>query len=311
MRHHKYGAGYKLNEAVRNPTPALKQAAQIGVLVWETPALQDQPDKDAILVAAYGTPDKNAREAAIEPMIDAIGRAHPEAMVLPAFTSRTMIKRVKEAEGLTIPLPEQALEILLREGFTRVAITPLHFFPGMDYCSNAELFNLYRERFKKIVLGTPLMYWMKQEDQRDDVAEFVSALRGELPVLEEGEALLLMGHGTPHPSNSYYAVLQDRIEEAGLQNTHVYTISGWPRLEHILPGLREQGIRRVHLWPLMVAVGGHVRHDMAGDAPDSHKSVLEAAGFEVVPHFRGLGELPAIRALYEERAQEAWDALTE
>ena len=311
MKRHDYGAGYKLHEEVRHPTPALQRAAQIGVLVHESPTLQDREDKDAILVVAYGTSGKESREAAIEPVIDAIAAVHPGAMVVPAFTNRAMIERIKAAEGIEIPWPEQALERLLQEGYTRVAITALHFFPGIDYSFNLALFNFYREHFKKIVLGTPLMYWMNQEDQRDDVEEFVTALAGELPARSEGDAVLLMAHGTPHPSNSYYTVLQERIWRAGLTDIYVYTMGGWPRLEHILPTLKERGIRRVHLWPLMVAVGSHVRRDMAGDGAESHKSILEAAGFEVIPYFQGLGELPAIRALYVKRAEEAWDALTE
>ena len=48
---------------------------------------------------------------------------------------------------------------------------------------------------------------------------------------------------------------------------------------------------------------------IAGDAPGSHRSQLLAEGFEVEVFQKGLGELPAVRELYVERANEAWDKL--
>ena len=65
----------------------------------------------------------------------------------------------------------------------------------------------------------------------------------------------------------------------------------------------------MRLVPLMLAVGAHASRDMAGDAPGSHRSQLLAEGFEVEVFQKGLGELPAVRELYVERANEAWDKL--
>ena len=50
---------------------------------------------------------------------------------------------------------------------------------------------------------------------------------------------------------------------------------------------------------------------MAGDDPDSWKSTFEAAGYEVVPVVRGLGELEDIQKLYVQHAQAAIDALNQ
>ena len=40
--------GYELNPEVKDATPALKMAAQIGILKHETPELQDMENKDAM-----------------------------------------------------------------------------------------------------------------------------------------------------------------------------------------------------------------------------------------------------------------------
>lgn len=303
-----HGAGYKLHEDVKCPTTALLRASQIGVLFYDEPTMTEREDKDALLVVSYGAARQEARHAAVEPILDAIAAENPEADLYEAYTSRVMRKKI-QATGLEMPSVEEALETLLANGYTRAAIASLHLFPGTEYMAMIETFNAYRSRFKRLVLGTPLLYWMGQEEQRDDVADFVKALRQEFPDPEKDEAILFMAHGTLHPSNCFYTLLQTRIDMAHWDNVFVYTLAGWPRMEQIVPKLKERGIRRVKLAPLMLAIGAHVTRDMGGDAPESHRSRLLAEGFEteVVP--KGLGELPAVREMYIEHANEAWDKL--
>ena len=68
--------------------------------------------------------------------------------------------------------------------------------------------------------------------------------------------------------------------------------------------LQQRAARKVLLAPLLLAGGMHVTRDMAGDAPESWRSRLTAAGFTVRTDLRGLGEYPAFRALYLHRLQE-------
>jgi len=94
-----------------------------------------------------------------------------------------------------------------------------------------------------------------------------------------------------------------------LKNTFIYTVEGWPSLEDIIPELKAKGIKSVTLMPMMMVAGDHANNDMAGDDPDSHKSVLMKAGFKVNTYIHGLGENKAIRSLFVERANESWDML--
>ena len=61
--------------------------------------------------------------------------------------------------------------------------------------------------------------------------------------------------------------------------------------------------------PLMMVAGDHANNDMAGDEPDSHKSILQAEGFNVTTYIHGLGENANIRQLFVDRANESWNAL--
>ena len=302
-------AAYQLNDEVKDPTPALKEAAAIGVRTHNTEALQNLPNKDAIVVMSFGTTYKDTRAKTIDATVDAIKAAHPNTKVVTAFTSHIIRDRIQQKEGITYPTPEEALAELKKDGYTRVALASLDVIPGMEYNYDAAVYNLYKDNFKKMTLGTSLMYWMGQENQTDQVIETLQAVQSQFPKLGKEDALLIMAHGTPDPSNAYYSVIQDRIHTLGMKNVFIYTVEGTPNLEQVIPQLKLHGIKHVTLMPFMMVAGDHANNDMAGAEPDSHKSILEKEGFKVDTYIHGLGENPNIRNLFVERANESWDAL--
>ena len=302
-------AAYQLNEEVKDPTPALKEAAAIGVRTHNTEALQNLPNKDAMVVMSFGTTYKDTRAKTIDATVDAIKAAHPNTKVVTAFTSHIIRDRIQQKEGITYPTPEEALAELKKDGYTRIALASLDVIPGMEYNYDAAVYNLYKDNFKKMTLGTSLMYWMGQENQTDQVIETLKAVQSQFPKLGKEDALLIMAHGTPDPSNAYYSVIQDRIHTLGMKNVYVYTVEGTPNLEQVIPQLKLHGIKHVTLMPFMMVAGDHANNDMAGAEPESHKSILQKEGFKVDTYIHGLGENPNIRNLFVERANESWDAL--
>ena len=302
-------AAYQLNEEVKDPTPALKEAAAIGVRTHNTEALQNLPNKDAMVVMSFGTTYKDTRVKTIDATVDAIKAAHPNTKVITAFTSHIIRDRIQQKEGITYPTPEEALAELKKDGYTRVALASLDVIPGMEYNYDAAVYNLYKNDFKKMTLGTSLMYWMGQENQTDQVIETLKAVQSQFPKLGKEDGLLIMAHGTPDPSNAYYSVIQDRIHTLGMKNVFIYTVEGTPNLEQVIPQLKLHGIKHVTLMPFMMVAGDHANNDMAGNEPDSHKSILEKEGFKVDTYLHGLGENQNIRNLFVERANEAWGAL--
>ena len=302
-------AAYQLNEEVKDPTPALKEAAAIGVRTHNTEALQNLPNKDAMVVMSFGTTYKDTRVKTIDATVDAIKTAHPNTKVITAFTSHIIRDRIQQKEGITYPTPQEALAELKKDGYTRVALASLDVIPGMEYNYDAAVYNLYKNDFKKMTLGTSLMYWMGQENQTDQVIETLKAVQSQFPKLGKEDGLLIMAHGTPDPSNAYYSVIQDRIHTLGMKNVFIYTVEGTPNLEQVIPQLKLHGIKHVTLMPFMMVAGDHANNDMAGNEPDSHKSILEKEGFKVDTYIHGLGENQNIRNLFVERANEAWDAL--
>lgn len=304
-------AGYSLNPEVKMATPSLKTAAQIGVLSYknEDVTFRNLADKDAIVVMSFGTTYKETREKTIEATVKDIQAAHPGVKVVTAFTSHIIIDRVAKNEGINYPTPEQALENLKAEGYTRIALVSLDVIPGMEYDYNKAVFHNYKNQFKAMTLSTSLMYWQGQEDQDDDVEDFIKALFKQIQKPSKKDAVLLLAHGTPQPANAYYSVIQAKLGEMGYKNVYVYTVEGWPNLETVIPKLKANKIKNVKLVPIMMVAGDHANNDMAGDEEDSHKTILTNEGFNVTADLRGLGENSAIRALYVNRANDAWDAL--
>ena len=302
-------AAYELNPEVKTATPALLAASQMGVQVYENPDLQGLADKDAIVVMTFGTTFAENRAKTIDATIEGIKAAHPGVKVVTAYTSHIIIDRVAANEGIKYPTPEEALAQLKAEGYTRVALTTLDIIPGMEYNYKLGVFNSYKQNFKKMTIGTPLMYWQGQEEQADDVTEVLEAFATQFPKTKKGEGIIIMAHGTPNIANAYYAVIQEKLQELGYDSVFIETVEGWPSLETIIPKLKAKKIKQVTIMPFMMVAGDHANNDMAGSEEDSHKSILEKEGIKVETYIHGLGENEAVRNVFVERANAAWDAL--
>jgi len=72
-----------------------------------------------------------------------------------------------------------------------------------------------------------------------------------------------------------------------------------------LDELAGQGVRTVHLVPLMSVAGDHAHNDMAGSEPDSWVSILKAKGFTPKAQLTGLGSRPAVAKLWINHLKDA------
>ncbi len=103
------------------------------------------------------------------------------------------------------------------------------------------------------------------------------------------EAVVLMGHGTTHPSNAFYAALMYHLQRKD-PNLFVGTVEHTPDIYDIKEMLIEKRIKKAYLMPFMSVAGAHARDDMAGDNEDSWKSILTEAGITCIPILRGTAE---------------------
>jgi sirohydrochlorin cobaltochelatase len=262
--------------------------------------------KKAILVVSFGTTFADTRKLTTEAVRDEIKAAFPGYEVREAFTSRIIIKKLSDRDGVKYETEKQALDRLLADGFTDLVIQPLHIEAGEEYEKLAKAVAGYEKKFSKLVIGRPLLYYTGQEGQKpDDYQIAITAIKAQLPKLGPNEAVALMGHGGVSPANAAYAALQLKIQDAGLKNVFVFTVEGYPTLDNLKDMLKKNRIKKVTLVPLMLVAGDHANNDMAGDDDDSFKSQLIKVGFKVDTYIHGLGENRAIQDIYIQHVKDA------
>ncbi|MFZ2445778.1 MAG: sirohydrochlorin cobaltochelatase [Syntrophobacteraceae bacterium] len=246
--------------------------------------------KRAILLVAFGTSVPEAAKA-LDGIEKSVREKHAGTEVRWAYTSKTVRAR-HAARGKVMDSPEIALSRLMDEGFTHVAVLSLHVVPGQEFHDlfhNAMRFSDMSGGFEKIVVARPLL------GNHEDMTRVADALSKKYAVREgAGEGVVFIGHGNSrHPSDAIYAAMGFLFGDRD-PNLFAGTVSGHPTADELVPRLAAAKVRKVRLVPLMTVAGEHARKDMAGDAPDSWKSILAKAGVTSEAVFTGLVEYPEI-----------------
>lgn len=132
----------------------------------------------------------------------------------------------------------------------------------------------------------------------------MQALRQQMPPLAADETVVFMGHGASHHAFAAYACLDHMMTAKGFP-ARVGAVESYPEVDILIDSLRRQGVKGVHLMPLMLVAGDHAINDMASDEEDSWKTLFNAAGITATPWLNGLGENPAVRAMFVAHLQQA------
>lgn len=261
--------------------------------------------KKAILLAAFGTTVPEAQKA-FDQVEAQVKRAFPGVEVRWAYTSSIVRAKVAK-QGKVLLSPESALAKLMEDGFTHVAVLSLQTIPGVEFHElnqNARLFGQMAGGFEKVLVAPPLL------SSHEDMERVAKAMLKSLPASRKADdAVVLMGHGTEkHPSDAIYLALYHTLQELD-SNVHVATVDGYPALENILPKLKGIKRKKIYLVPFMAVAGDHARNDMAGDKPDSWKSVLTKKGFTCEAVMKGTAENPEIEDVWIDHLRVVMDHL--
>jgi sirohydrochlorin cobaltochelatase len=252
-----------------------------------------RPVKTGILLVTFGSSMPQA-QVSFENIDQKVRAAFPDIQVRWAFTSH-MIRHKLAKQGKQLDSVALALARMMDEGFTHVAIQSLHTIAGEEFhdlLQTAHAFRGMPEGFDRILVGAPLLAGEK------DLAGVREAIIRHIPgERKDNEAVVLMGHGTQHPSNAVYAAMMYHFQRKD-PNIFVGTVEGAPEIGEIKDMLLQKGIKTAYLMPFMSVAGDHARNDMAGDEADSWKSVLTGAGITCVPVLKGTAEYDDIVAIW-------------
>lgn len=256
------------------------------------------------MVISFGTSYNDSRRLTIGAIEGAMEEAFPDWSVRRGFTSQIIIDHVKSRDGEVIDNVGEALDRAVANGVKKLVVQPTHLMDGLEYNDVVDEVAQYADAFDQIAIGKPLL------TSDEDFKTVMEVITAETAEYDDGNtAICFMGHGTEADSNLVYGRMQDLLTEAGYEHYYVGTVEAEPSLDDVLAKVQEGEYTRVVLMPLMIVAGDHANNDMAGDEEGSWKTTFEAAGYEVVPVVRGLGEFEGIQQLLVQHAQEAVDSL--
>jgi len=255
----------------------------------------------AILLVAFGSSVPEARDS-LRRIEGKTREAFPGTELRWAYTSNVLRQKLAQ-EGLDMPSVDEALEALLKAGFSRVAVQSLHIVPGEEFHKTVIAVGANKAKFERLALGQPLMA------SPQDLERLAEVLPTCLPAERQAsETVLFMGHGTRHPAGVFYPALQYYLVRKH-KNVFLATVEGAPSLDDALPMLKSAGSTTVWLAPLMSVAGDHAQNDMAGAKDDSWVNVLARAGLKAKPVMRGLAQCDRIVDIWIEHLREALNSM--
>lgn len=242
------------------------------------------PKKVGILLVAFGSSEASA-QVSFENIDRKVKEAYPDIPVRWAYTSHIIRDKLAK-QGQMLDSPEVALAKMRDEKFTHVAVASLHTIGGAEYHDLRRSVGAFKLMggFQRVILAYPLL--ATQEDMERTVEAILATIPQER---QKDEAVVLMGHGTHHPSNAFYAALMFQLQLRD-PNIFVGTVEGYPEVDLIQELLLAKKIKKAYLIPFMSVAGDHAKNDMAGDEEDSWKSILTKAGIACVPVLKGTAE---------------------
>ncbi|MBU1003391.1 MAG: sirohydrochlorin cobaltochelatase [Proteobacteria bacterium] len=260
--------------------------------------------RKGILLVAFGSSRQEAH-LSLRQFEDRVRSRFPDIPVRWGFTSGIVRGKLAD-KGKKTDSSDKALQKMLFERYTHVAVQSLHVITGNEYEALAADVKQFEDRsdgFASVSLGRPLIA------SEVDVPRVVRAIMSHLPPERKpGEAVVLMGHGTWHAGDSLYDTLYEAMQ-AEDSNIFVATMDGRLTIESVRDELLNRGMRMAWLVPLLALPGRHVQNDMCGTGPQSWVSILDAAGISTSCVVRGTAEYGEFADIWLDHLAEALDQL--
>lgn len=239
--------------------------------------------KRALLIVSFGVTTKASREKTLDLYKREVEASFPTYDVFVAYSSRRIIGKIKQREGISIDHPLQALERLLESNYDEILIQPFSVICGETFKALEAYVKTYRDRVKLMKLVLPLLHGAS------DDGPLVNLLRQEV-VLKDKEALVLVGHGIEGVEQASYGKLEKALEALDV-TVLLGTIKGHLTIDHVNEKLRKKNVETVVLRPFLLTSGHHVTQDIKKTWVEG----LEGRGFNVHVDLKPLGEYESIR----------------
>jgi sirohydrochlorin cobaltochelatase len=249
-----------------------------------------------IILTAFGT---TARAFSTYEKMDAVFKEElPGHNIIWSYSSRVVKDALKKDKKLDLKDPGQVLESLEQQGHHWAVLQSLHLIGGH------ELHRLAAERNNvemRTSLGLPLL------SSPQDFKEVARALKSVIPQ-DPDLSILVLGHGTDHPSwTSYFALEAIMAQEYG-PRVFAGVVEGYPEMDETIDRILKKGFKKVLIIPLLLVAGVHFMEDITGDE-DSWQKQLEHHNIEVSLISHGVGQLDGITRIFSRHIKDALDVI--
>lgn len=261
------------------------------LLIVILPPAASAAAKPAIVLTAFGTSTPAA--ATYEFFDKKVKERFPGYEVRWAFTSQKVRAKVKKEQGRDLKDLPQTLQGLKAAGFARVAVQSLHVVPGEEW---EEVVRESRSvSGLKVALGEPLL------NSPVDRQRVLKALEPTFPKDLNQNAVVLVGHGSPHPKGEgeYLAFAELVRQRFPQQQAYLAVVAGNPTREEVLQKVMASSAQAVQFVPFLFVAGEHMAKDIMGDEPESWKSeLLKHKAYKIQAVDRGLGYQEGVIQVY-------------
>jgi sirohydrochlorin cobaltochelatase len=238
-----------------------------------------------ILIPAFGT---TATALSTYSHLDDAIRSHfSENEIIWSYSSRVTTKKMPQPESAAHLSLEEALRQLQARQIGRAVVQSLHLLPGTEF---HDLQRTVRNFGLASATGMPLL---STPDDYDAVEEILRPTITERPT----KAILLLGHGTTHPTWSAYYCLEKILRRKFAERIFVGALEKFPDSRTLPAEIKGAGFTEVCIIPLLLIAGMHYHRDIVGDGQASWATRLRDNNLKVETISHGLGLFPGMERL--------------
>jgi len=258
-----------------------------------TQEVAKERNRPAIVLAAFGTSVAEAR-AVYDHIDEHMRTAYPDYDLRWAYTS-SFIREKLRTQGTMTYSPEEVVDALIAEGYTRAVFQSLHVAPGQEY---QEVLDVDTKSLE-VAFGPPLLA------TDGDIDAVINALERHF---EDGQPNVVVAHGNGHHPeyNGQLVAFANRMAQ---RYDHVFTCSveGQPGTEPLVQAADQAAkAGAVNFVPLMIVAGDHIMNDVMGDEPKSWKNIIGVDEATCAP---SLGNNDDVLAIYRSHLDRALASL--
>ncbi len=212
-----------------------------------------------------------------------------------SYSSRVGTKKTPKQKNAAHLSLEEALRQLTARQISRVVVQSLHLLPGNEF---HDLQRAIRTSGLATTTGMPLL---TTPHDYDAIGEILRPTITEIPK----KAILILGHGTTHPTWSAYYCLEKILRQKFGERIFVGALEKFPDSQNLPAEIRAAGFAEVCIIPLLLIAGMHYNRDIVGDGQTSWITRLRKIGLAVEAIDHGLGLFPGVERLIIRHIAEA------